>query len=473
MSVQSMTEKILTVARENVVKKKSRLEEEENVDPEDLPFDEVPGESLAAYPAPVGIARVLLSASSLPRVGAGRCEAVGCRVDVCQLEPFASDYIFKMLDSLINLDELRRMNKRQLFYQVLNFAMIVSSALMIWKGLMVVTGSESPIVVVLSGSMEPAFHRGDLLFLTNYREDPIRVGEIVVFKVEGRDIPIVHRVLKLHEKENGTVKFLTKGDNNNVDDRGLYAPGQLWLTQKDVVGRARGFVPAVGIVTIIMNDYPKFKTFSIMMDRRFFLLVVMVLLLHASANAQRKAVAILRNSDTIKGTITFTEMPDSKIHVTGNITGLPQGKHGFHVHMRGDITNCATALGHFNPFGKNHGAPSDEERHVGDLGNIEANGAEEAFIDIVDSVIKFDGAASIIGRSVMIHANEDDLGKGNEPDSSRTGHAGPRIACGVIGIASAGDFSGNGCRGGKTAGWWTVTVLLFAPVGLRVLVAVV
>lgn len=103
--------------------------------------------------------------------------------------------------------------------------MIVSSALMIWKGLMVVTGSESPIVVVLrfvwffinyiannmeknhcslqfifSGSMEPAFHRGDLLFLTNYQEEPVRVGDIVVFKVEGRDIPIVHRVIKLHEK---------------------------------------------------------------------------------------------------------------------------------------------------------------------------------------------------------------------------------------------------------------------------------
>ncbi len=117
--------------------------------------------------------------------------------------------------------------------------MIVSSALMIWKGLMVVTGSESPIVVVLSGSMEPAFHRGDLLFLTNYPEEPVRVGEIVVFKVEGRDIPIVHRVIKLHEKcvkiiieeffklifdfrEDGTVKFLTKGDNNSVDDRGNF-----------------------------------------------------------------------------------------------------------------------------------------------------------------------------------------------------------------------------------------------------------
>ncbi|XP_031465077.1 signal peptidase complex catalytic subunit SEC11C [Phasianus colchicus] len=155
--------------------------------------------------------------------------------------------------------DLRRMNKRQLYYQVLNFAMIVSSALMIWKGLIVITGSESPIVVVLSGSMEPAFHRGDLLFLTNFHDDPIRAGEIVVFKVEGRDIPIVHRVIKIHEKENGNIKFLTKGDNNEVDDRGLYKEGQNWLEKKDVVGRARGFLPYVGMVTIIMNDYPKFK----------------------------------------------------------------------------------------------------------------------------------------------------------------------------------------------------------------------
>lgn len=157
------------------------------------------------------------------------------------------------------VDELRRLNKRQLYFQVLNFGMIVSSALMIWKGMMVVTGSESPIVVVLSGSMEPAFFRGDLLFLTNYQEDPIRAGEIVVFKIEGRDIPIVHRAIKVHEKEDGTVKFLTKGDNNSVDDRGLYKPGQLWVERKDVVGRARGFVPYVGIVTILMNDYPKLK----------------------------------------------------------------------------------------------------------------------------------------------------------------------------------------------------------------------
>jgi len=163
-----------------------------------------------------------------------------------------------VVDSL-GLSDVLKMDKRQLLYQILNFGMIVSTALMIWKGLIVMTNSESPIVVVLSGSMEPAFYRGDLLFLTNHRDEPIRVGDIVVFKIEGREIPIVHRVLNLHEKEDGSIKVLTKGDNNRDHDRGLYAPGQLWLQHKDIVGRAKGYVPYVGYVTIVMNDYPKLK----------------------------------------------------------------------------------------------------------------------------------------------------------------------------------------------------------------------
>lgn len=136
--------------------------------------------------------------------------------------------------------------------------MIVFSALMIWKSLMVVTKSESPVVVVLSGSMEPAFQRGDILFLNN-QDDPIRVGEIVVFKIDGRDIPIVHRVLKVHERPNGEADYLTKGDNNHVDDRGLYNMGQLWLQRKDILGRASASLPYVGMVTIILNDYPILK----------------------------------------------------------------------------------------------------------------------------------------------------------------------------------------------------------------------
>ncbi|PWA57618.1 hypothetical protein CTI12_AA408170 [Artemisia annua] len=79
-----------------------------------------------------------------------------------------------------------------MFNPNLTAGMIVTVALMIWKGLMCITGSESPVVVVLSGSIK----RGDILFM-HLSKDPIRVGEIVSFKIEGHAIPIVHRVIKV------------------------------------------------------------------------------------------------------------------------------------------------------------------------------------------------------------------------------------------------------------------------------------
>ncbi|CAN9461958.1 unnamed protein product, partial [Alternaria alternata] len=78
---------------------------------------------------------------------------------------------------------LANMQPRQLAAQVLNFALVLSTAFMMWKGLSVVSDSPSPIVVVLSGSMEPAFQRGDLLFLWNRGADT-QVGEIVVYNVK-------------------------------------------------------------------------------------------------------------------------------------------------------------------------------------------------------------------------------------------------------------------------------------------------
>uniref|UniRef100_A0A6T7YSY8 Signal peptidase complex catalytic subunit SEC11 n=1 Tax=Pyramimonas obovata TaxID=1411642 RepID=A0A6T7YSY8_9CHLO len=154
---------------------------------------------------------------------------------------------------------LRTMQKRQYLMQGVSLGLIVTSALIIWRTLMLVTGSESPVVVVLSGSMEPAFYRGDILFL-NLGNDPIRIGEIVVFNVEGRDIPIVHRVVKVHERHHtGHLDILTKGDNNYGDDKVLYAQGQEWLNKKHIMGRSIGFLPYVGMVTIVMNDFPYIK----------------------------------------------------------------------------------------------------------------------------------------------------------------------------------------------------------------------
>ena len=91
-------------------------------------------------------------------------------------------------------------------------------------------------------------------------EHEVYVGDIVVFKIKDRDIPIVHRILKVHRNTtSGEVQLLTKGDNNRVDDRGLYAPGQLWLSRDDILGRAVGTLRYAGMVTIALNDYPVLK----------------------------------------------------------------------------------------------------------------------------------------------------------------------------------------------------------------------
>jgi len=96
------------------------------------------------------------------------------------------------------------------------------------------------------------------------------------------------------------------------------------------------------------------------------------------------------------------------------------------------LTSCA---GIFNPFGKNHGAPEDEERMVGDLGNIEVSDSGDCKVMVEDRVVKLIGPHSVIGRSVVLKAGEDDLGRGAHEMSMTTGNSGPRIAGGVIGIA--------------------------------------
>jgi signal peptidase I len=105
-----------------------------------------------------------------------------------------------------------------------------------------VTDSPSPIVVVLSESMEPVFHRGDLLVLSN-RKKFVDVGDVVVYNVKGRDIPIVHRVIKQHWTDlKGEKQYLlTKGDNNPSDDIALYARGQIHLDrEEEVIGLVKG-----------------------------------------------------------------------------------------------------------------------------------------------------------------------------------------------------------------------------------------
>ncbi|EEY15350.1 Signal peptidase complex catalytic subunit SEC11 like protein [Verticillium longisporum] len=151
-------------------------------------------------------------------------------------------------------------NPRQAAAQLLNFGLILSTAFMMWKGLSVITDSPSPIVVVLSGSMEPAFQRGDLLFLWNrnlLRETD--VGEVVVYNVKDKDIPIVHRIVRKFGA-GASAKLLTKGDNNAADDTELYARGQDYLERQDIIGSVVAYIPFVGYVTILLSEHPWLKT---------------------------------------------------------------------------------------------------------------------------------------------------------------------------------------------------------------------
>jgi len=152
-----------------------------------------------------------------------------------------------------------------------------------------------------------------------------------------------------------------------------------------------------------------------------------------------KAMAIL-NGDQVKGKISLEQSADGgPTKITGTVTGLPQaGKYGFHVHEFGDLSRgCDSAGAHYNPQKVEHGAPEDDaqHRHVGDLGNIEADEKGEAAVNIQDSLVSLVGKFSVIGRSIVVHERADDLGRGGNPDSKKTGNAGGRRACGVIGIA--------------------------------------
>lgn len=86
---------------------------------------------------------------------------------------------------------------------------------------------------------------------------------------------------------------------------------------------------------------------------------------------------------------------------------------------------------------KEHGAPDAAVRHVGDLGNVEADSSGVAKINITDKFISLNGSNSVVGRTVVVHADIDDLGLGGHELSKTTGNAGARLGCGVIGIASA------------------------------------
>jgi superoxide dismutase, Cu-Zn family len=146
-----------------------------------------------------------------------------------------------------------------------------------------------------------------------------------------------------------------------------------------------------------------------------------------------KAVAVLiptKSGTGVAGTITFTKV-DGGTRIQAEITGLTPGKHGFHIHEFGDASSPdgMSAGGHYNPKKMVHGDPSKTApRHLGDLGNIEADKSGKAVFDLVDPDLPLSGAYAIIGHGIVVHEKPDDFGQ-------PTGNAGGRLAVGVIGVA--------------------------------------
>ncbi|MEO8439394.1 MAG: superoxide dismutase family protein [Spartobacteria bacterium] len=157
-------------------------------------------------------------------------------------------------------------------------------------------------------------------------------------------------------------------------------------------------------------------------------------LLAASALAQEptKAIAVLHptRESKVEGTVTFTKAGDTTT-IVADLTGLSPGKHGFHIHEYGDCSapDATSAGGHFNPTNNPHAGHGVEKRHVGDMGNIEADSAGKAHLELIDKMMTMSGEESIIGHAVIVHEKADNL------HSQPTGDAGGRVACGVIGIA--------------------------------------
>ena len=156
--------------------------------------------------------------------------------------------------------------------------------------------------------------------------------------------------------------------------------------------------------------------------------------LAAETSPINEAVAVIHPTagQQCHGIVRFKQDGDS-VKVVADLQGLNAGqKHAFHIHQYGDCSapDAMSAGGHYNPEGHQHGLPDKQNRHAGDLGNLQADDQGNAHYEFTIDNVSVSGQKNpIIGRAVIVHAKVDD---GGQP----VGNAGSRIGCGVIGIAN-------------------------------------
>ena len=144
---------------------------------------------------------------------------------------------------------------------------------------------------------------------------------------------------------------------------------------------------------------------------------------------EAKAEVHSSSGSKVKGVVTFTQV-NGGVKIVADFEGLTPGKHGFHIHEKGDCSaaDASSAGAHYNPTNQPHGGPDSEKRHVGDFGNVKADESGKAHYERIDTVISLNGDHSIVEKSVVIHQDPDDY------VTQPSGNSGARVGCGVINV---------------------------------------
>ena len=147
----------------------------------------------------------------------------------------------------------------------------------------------------------------------------------------------------------------------------------------------------------------------------------------APPTAVAEVALVPLGSSKAAGTLRAEQRSDG-VWITGDVSGLSPGKHGFHIHERGDCSapDGSSAGPHFAPASKTHGDPMSPQHHAGDLGNIQADADGTATIAYLAKDVTLKGNNAIDGRALVIHGGEDDL------KTQPSGNSGTPVACGVI-----------------------------------------
>jgi Cu-Zn family superoxide dismutase len=158
----------------------------------------------------------------------------------------------------------------------------------------------------------------------------------------------------------------------------------------------------------------------------------------AGAAGARAVLQPAVDTPGFSATVTFTQ-EGGQLHVVADLSGVPPGSHGFHIHENGQCDHdqhFTSAGGHFNPTAQPHGCPEAASHHAGDLGNVVIRADSTGHLDVTTSALSLSGPSSVIGKAVILHAGADDC------TSQPAGNAGARLACGVV-TASGGGAGGT------------------------------